>query len=75
LNVNDFPENFQGAHVIRVRWPWVEDQADWDFLQSTDCHLAQGYFIARPMPQADIPGWIETWQARLGELLSAPVTK
>jgi len=53
----------------------VEDQADWDFLQSTDCHLAQGYFIARPMPQADIPGWIETWQARLGELLSAPVTK
>lgn len=53
----------------------VEDQADWDFLQSTECHLAQGYFIARPMPQAEIPGWIETWRASIGELLSAPVTK
>jgi len=50
----------------------VEDQADWDFLQSTGCHLAQGYFIARPMPDAEIPGWIETWQARLGELLPTP---
>lgn len=50
----------------------VEDQADWDFLQSTECHLAQGYFIARPMPEADIPGWIENWQARIGELLPTP---
>ena len=31
----------------------VEDQEDWDFLQQTGCHLAQGYFIARPMPADD----------------------
>lgn len=41
----------------------VEDQADWDFLRRTDCDLAQGYFIARPMPAADLPDWIAAWQA------------
>jgi EAL domain-containing protein (putative c-di-GMP-specific phosphodiesterase class I) len=39
----------------------VEDQEDWDFLHQTGCHLAQGYFIARPMPAADLPDWLETW--------------
>lgn len=39
----------------------VEDQADWDFLRLFGCDLAQGYFIARPMPAADLPGWIESW--------------
>jgi len=42
----------------------VEDQADWDYLRRTGCDLAQGYFIARPMPAADLPGWIETWNTR-----------
>jgi len=42
----------------------VEDQEDWDFLQRTGCHLAQGYFIARPMPAADLPGWVETWNKK-----------
>lgn len=41
----------------------VEDRADWDFLRQTGCDLAQGYFIARPMPAADLSGWIEAWQA------------
>lgn len=40
----------------------VEDQADWDFLRGTGCHLAQGYFIARPMPGADIADWIASGQ-------------
>lgn len=39
----------------------VEDQDDWDFLRRTRCHLAQGYFIARPMPAADLAGWVGTW--------------
>jgi len=49
----------------------VEDRADWNFLRRTGCQLAQGYFIARPMPAADLPPWIERWQARLREELSA----
>jgi len=42
----------------------VEDQADWDFLRTTTCDIAQGYFIAKPMPAREIPGWIDTWNAR-----------
>lgn len=45
----------------------IEDRADWDFLRQTGCDTAQGYFIARPMPAADLPGWIEAWQARIAE--------
>jgi len=40
----------------------VEDQADWDFLRKTSCMLAQGYFIAKPMPADEIPIWISTWE-------------
>lgn len=43
----------------------VEDRADWDFLRSTKCDLAQGYFIGMPMPAADLPGWIQCWQMRM----------
>ena len=43
----------------------VEDRNDWDFLRRTGCDLAQGYFIARPMPAADFPGWFQSWEARL----------
>ena len=45
----------------------VEDRNDWDFLRRTGCDLAQGYFIARPMPAADFPGWIQAWEARVRE--------
>jgi len=43
----------------------VEDQADWDFLRSTGCDLAQGYFIGKPMPASEIPGWISVWEANI----------
>lgn len=46
----------------------VENRADWDFLRRAGCDLAQGYFIARPMPAADLPGWIEEWNVRLQKL-------
>lgn len=39
----------------------VEDQADWDFVRNRGCDIAQGYFIARPMPAANIPAWIQSW--------------
>ena len=43
----------------------VEDRADWNFLRQSGCDLAQGYFIARPMPADRLPGWIESWAQRV----------
>lgn len=46
----------------------VEDVADWAFLQSTGCDLAQGYFIAQPMPGGALPAWRDDWQGRYAAL-------
>ncbi len=40
----------------------VETIAHGEILLAMGCELAQGYGIARPMPAAAIPGWVETWQ-------------
>lgn len=39
----------------------VEDRADWDFLQAQGCDMAQGYFISKPMPGAEVVGWARVW--------------
>ncbi len=49
----------------------VEDRDDWDLLRTIGCDVAQGYFIAKPMPPADLPAWIEQWRARAPELIGA----
>ena len=36
----------------------VEDAATLQFLEKVGCDLAQGYFIARPMPGDRVAGWI-----------------
>jgi len=43
----------------------IEDQQDWDFVRLTGCDFAQGYWIGRPMPAADLPAWIKTWHERM----------
>ncbi len=43
----------------------VEDRADWDWLRAVGCDVAQGYFIARPMPAEDLPRWLTEWEQRL----------
>lgn len=47
----------------------VEDREDWEFLRARGCHLAQGWFIARPLAAGELPAWIATWNARRGEIL------
>jgi len=49
----------------------VEDRADWDLLRSTGCDLAQGYFIAKPMPTSEIPDWIIAWEANVKNLMGS----
>ena len=46
----------------------VEDRNDWDFLRTAGCDLAQGYFIARPMPANELAAWISGWEIRYNEL-------
>lgn len=50
----------------------VEDLDDWNFVRKTGCDVAQGYFIARPMPPGEIPAWIADWRARMQRELFAP---
>jgi EAL domain-containing protein (putative c-di-GMP-specific phosphodiesterase class I)/FixJ family two-component response regulator len=39
----------------------IEDREDWDLLRELGCDDAQGYFIARPMPAADLGKWMDDW--------------
>ena len=54
------------AHQLQLQvvGEGIEDQNDWNFLSQLGCDIGQGYFIARPMPAADVPGWISLWGAR-----------
>lgn len=42
----------------------IEDVEDWNFLRQCGCEIAQGYFIARPMPMAALVDWLTTWEQR-----------
>jgi EAL domain-containing protein (putative c-di-GMP-specific phosphodiesterase class I)/FixJ family two-component response regulator len=56
------------AHQLRMQvvGEGIEDQDDWNFLSQLGCDVGQGYFIAKPMPAADVVGWISAWGARTG---------
>jgi EAL domain-containing protein (putative c-di-GMP-specific phosphodiesterase class I) len=40
----------------------VETRGEWEELQRVGCLIAQGYFIAQPMPAADFLHWAKNWQ-------------
>jgi EAL domain-containing protein (putative c-di-GMP-specific phosphodiesterase class I)/CheY-like chemotaxis protein len=42
----------------------INSQEDWDRVARLGCHLAQGTFMAQPMAGADIPAWVDAWNAR-----------
>lgn len=46
-----------------------EDREDWDFLKAAGCDLAQGYFIAKPMPASELLSWISAWEPRRQKLV------
>lgn len=46
----------------------VEDLDDWNHLRAHGCDVAQGYFVARPMPMAALSDWLPEWERRRREL-------
>jgi EAL domain-containing protein (putative c-di-GMP-specific phosphodiesterase class I) len=46
----------------------VETEDDWHLLRDIGCDLAQGWFIARAKPAAEIPDWLVRWEARRAHL-------
>ncbi|WP_374432955.1 bacteriohemerythrin [Inhella sp.] len=40
----------------------VESEAHGEMLLRMGCEQAQGYAIARPMPAAALPGWVQNWR-------------
>jgi EAL domain-containing protein (putative c-di-GMP-specific phosphodiesterase class I)/CheY-like chemotaxis protein len=47
----------------------VEDAEDWHYLRSQGCTLAQGYFIAKPMPPQTLAAWAAEWERRRSSLV------
>ncbi len=48
---------------LRTTAEGVEDRPTMDYLKSVGCDLAQGYFIARPMPGDEAVAWATQYQA------------
>jgi len=44
---------------LRVVGEGAETADDLAWLRANDCDTAQGYYIAKPMPAGDVPGWLE----------------
>jgi diguanylate cyclase (GGDEF)-like protein len=51
-----------GALGLRVVAEGVEDEPTWRRLVDTGCHVAQGWFYARPMPGDELVGWLARYR-------------
>ena len=44
----------------------VETQAEWELLRELGCDLAQGYFVAAPLPEGEFAAWARRGSAQSG---------
>jgi EAL domain-containing protein (putative c-di-GMP-specific phosphodiesterase class I) len=42
----------------------VENQGEWELVRDLGAESVQGYFVSKPMEVADLPGWLEAWNAK-----------
>ncbi|GAA4676039.1 putative bifunctional diguanylate cyclase/phosphodiesterase [Phytohabitans rumicis] len=52
-----------GALGLRVVAEGVEDERTWRLLHAAGCHVAQGWFYARPMPADELVAWLARYRA------------
>ena len=81
--VRDMPDTKDAALIVRstidlahdlgrkVVAEGVETRQHWDQLAAFGCDHAQGYFLARPMPAHELPGWMAGFQPPLAALPAA----
>jgi len=60
-----------GSLGLNVVAEGVEDEATWRSLRRLGCTTAQGYLISRPMPAAEVEGWLSEWSRRSARLRAA----
>ncbi len=53
-----------GQLGLKVLAEGLENESLWHWLRNAGCDLAQGYFIARPMPYEKIAAWQYEWETR-----------
>ena len=41
----------------------VETAQTWAILRAMKCDMAQGYFMAKPMPEGDVQAWLGQWSS------------
>ena len=75
--VSDFEQNPEAETIVsitidlarnlglRVCAEGVETESAYRRLGDLGCHLAQGYFISKPIPAAAVPDWVRKWQPPL----------
>jgi EAL domain-containing protein (putative c-di-GMP-specific phosphodiesterase class I) len=65
-----FTASLEMAHQLgmKVVAEGVEDRSHWDFVRAAGCDVAQGYFIARPMPADALAAWAVQWRHRFEAL-------
>ncbi len=53
------------AHTLglKVTAEGLEEGAAWQLLDELGCDIAQGYWIAKPMPAEQLPQWVTGWVA------------
>ena len=57
---------------LRVVAEGVETAGVWDQLRALGCDVAQGYFLSRPMPEAEATRWLAARTDRSASLVEEP---
>ncbi|CAG9179903.1 Sensor histidine kinase RcsC [Cupriavidus laharis] len=56
---------------LRIVAEGVENRADWDYVAEIGCDVAQGFFVAKPMPASELRNWLGLWDTRKSDLRSS----
>ncbi|MGV7206506.1 putative bifunctional diguanylate cyclase/phosphodiesterase [Oxalobacteraceae bacterium A2-2] len=56
---------------LRVVAEGIESLAVWRLLAAMGCDQGQGYFMSRPIPADQLPGWLEQWRPPVAALAGA----